>query len=100
MPSRPCWRKGTLRVTGPDGVTRSYGDGTGTPVHLRSRPRQAARKLALDADLYLGECYMDGSIDVTDGTIYDVLALLMANVEAAQDAGSPRPPHAWPAHAA
>jgi cyclopropane-fatty-acyl-phospholipid synthase len=63
-------------------VTRSYGDGTGTPVHLLVKTAEAARKLAFDADLYLGECYMDGSIDVQDCTIYDVLSLLMANVEA------------------
>ena len=74
--------QGTLRVTGPDGVTRSYGDGTGLPVHLLVKTAEAARKLVFDADLYLGECYMDGSIDVKDCTVYDVLALLMANVEA------------------
>ena len=74
--------QGTMRVTGPDGVTRSYGDGTGSPVHLLIKTTEAARKLVFDADLFLGECYMDGSIDVKDCTIYDVLALLMANVEA------------------
>ncbi|MCX7345222.1 MAG: cyclopropane-fatty-acyl-phospholipid synthase, partial [Alphaproteobacteria bacterium] len=74
--------QGTMRVTGPDGVTRSYGDGTGSPVHLLVKTAEAARKLVFDADLFLGECYMDGSIDVKDCTIYDVLALLMANVEA------------------
>jgi cyclopropane-fatty-acyl-phospholipid synthase len=74
--------QGTLRVTGPDGVTRSYGDGTGSPVHLLIKTAEAARKLVFDADLFLGECYMDGSIDVKDCTIYDVMALLMANVEA------------------
>jgi len=74
--------QGTMRVTGPDGVTRSYGDGTGSPVHLLIKTAEAARKLVFDADLFLGECYMDGSIDVKDCTIYDVMALLMANVEA------------------
>ena len=74
--------QGTMRVTGPDGVTRSYGDGTGSPVHLLIKTTEAARKLVFDADLFLGECYMDDSIDVKDCTIYDVLALLMANVEA------------------
>lgn len=76
--------RGTLRVTGPDGQTRSYGDGTGTPVHIKIATGEAARKLAFDADLYLGECYMEGSIDVVDCTAYDVLALLMSNVENAR----------------
>ncbi|MFN4144013.1 class I SAM-dependent methyltransferase [Aestuariivirga sp.] len=72
--------KGTLRVTGPDGVTREYGDGTGKPVNLHIRTPMAAAKVAADADLYFGELYMDGSIDVSGGsTIYDAIAILMEN---------------------
>ena len=75
--------KGTLRVTGPDGVTRDYGDGTGSPVNLVLKTPLAATKIAADADLYLGECYMDGSLDVTGGTtIYEALALLLDNAQA------------------
>lgn len=72
--------RGTLRVTGPDGIIRDYGDGTGTPVHIHIRTPLAAAKVAADADLYLGECYMDGSLDVESGTtIYDAIAILMEN---------------------
>lgn len=72
--------RGTLRVTGPDGLMRQYGDGTGTPVNIRVKTQGAAARIAADADLYLGECYMDGTLDVTGGTtIYDALALLMDN---------------------
>jgi len=79
--------KGTLRVTGPDGKTREYGDGTGTPVNISIKTPLAAAKIASDADLYLGECYMDGSLDVSGGTtIYDALAILMDNAQA----------HKWP----
>ncbi|MCX7349790.1 MAG: cyclopropane-fatty-acyl-phospholipid synthase [Alphaproteobacteria bacterium] len=75
--------KGTLRVTGPDGKTRDYGDGTGTPTNITVRTPLAAAKIAADADLYLGECYMDGTLDVSGGTtIYDALALLMDNAHA------------------
>jgi cyclopropane-fatty-acyl-phospholipid synthase len=74
--------RGTLRVTGPDGVVREYGDRTGVPVNLHVRTPLAAAKVAADADLYFGECYMDGSVDVSDGTtIYDALALLMDNAQ-------------------
>lgn len=74
--------KGTLRVTGPDGVTRDYGDGTGTPVNITIKTTATAAKIAADPDLYLGECYMDGSLDVSGGsTIYDALSLMMANTE-------------------
>jgi cyclopropane-fatty-acyl-phospholipid synthase len=75
--------KGTLRVTGPDGKVRDYGDGTGTPVNIAIKTPLAATKIAADADLYLGECYMDGSLDVSGGTtIYDALALLADNAQA------------------
>lgn len=74
--------RGTLRVTGPDGVTHDYGDGTGTPVNLHIRTPLAAAKIAADADLYLGECYMEGSLDVSGGsTIYDAIALIMDNAQ-------------------
>ncbi len=75
--------KGTLRVTGPDGVVRDYGDGTGVPVNFHIKTQLAAAKVAADADLYLGECYMDGSLDVSGGTtIYDALAILLDNAQA------------------
>jgi cyclopropane-fatty-acyl-phospholipid synthase len=75
--------KGTLRVTGPDGKVRDYGDGTGTPVNITIKTPLAATKIAADADLYLGECYMEGSLDVSGGTtIYDALALLADNAQA------------------
>ena len=79
--------KGTLRVTGPDGRTRDYGDGTGMPVNITVKSPLAAAKIASDADLYLGECYMDGTLDVSGGTtIYDALAILLENAQA----------HNWP----
>ena len=79
--------KGTLRVTGPDGRTREYGDGTGMPVNITVKTPLAAAKIASDADLYLGECYMDGTFDVSGGTtIYDALAILLENAQA----------HNWP----
>ena len=74
-------RTGTLHVTDVSGMVHSYGDGTGAPVGIKVTA-QAANRIAIDADRHLGECYMDGSLDVTEGTIYDVLALLVANAEA------------------
>jgi cyclopropane-fatty-acyl-phospholipid synthase len=75
--------KGTLRVTGPDGKVRDYGDGSGTPVNITIKTPLAATKIAADADLYLGECYIEGSLDVSGGTtIYDALALLADNAQA------------------
>ena len=74
-------RTGTLHVTDPAGNIRQYGDGSGSSVGFRVTNAAAATKIATDADKYLGECYMDGSLIPTIGTIYDVLALLMHNAE-------------------
>ena len=71
---------GTLHVTDPAGTVHKYGDGTGLPVSLHIKTPLAAAKVAADADLYFGELYMDGSLDVSDGTtIYDAIAILMEN---------------------
>ncbi len=70
---------GTLHVTDQAGTVHHYGDGTGTPVGF-SITNAGAAKLAADADLYFGECYMDGALQITKGSLYDVLSLLMANV--------------------
>jgi cyclopropane-fatty-acyl-phospholipid synthase len=74
-------RKGTLDVTDEHGHTERYGDGTGRPIGFRLTGA-AARRIAIDADLHLGECYMDGSLTLTAGTVYDLLALLMSNAQA------------------
>jgi cyclopropane-fatty-acyl-phospholipid synthase len=72
---------GDLKVTDWLGRTRSYGDG-GTPkAHIQFNNRSAAGKVALDPDLFLGECYMDGSLSIVSGTIYDFIAIAMQNVE-------------------
>ena len=72
-------KSGTLHVTDPEGTVHEYGDGTGTPAGFRVTTPAAAAKIATDADLYLGECYMDGSLEITAGSLYAVMALLMAN---------------------
>jgi len=73
-------KKGTLFVTDEKGRPHSYGDGTGSPVRFRVTDRLTSVKLALDADLYLGETYMNGGIVLEQGSIYDLLALLLKNI--------------------
>ena len=74
-------RKGDLRVSDWKGDVRHYGDGGSPSVHIRFSSAAAARKIALDPDLNLGEIYMDGSLSLVSGTIYDFLALAMQNLE-------------------
>jgi cyclopropane-fatty-acyl-phospholipid synthase len=71
---------GDLTVTDWLGMTRRYGDGTGSPVHIRFASGATARAIAMYPDLKLGEAYMDGTLRVERGTIYDLLALATQNM--------------------
>jgi cyclopropane-fatty-acyl-phospholipid synthase len=69
---------GDLRVDAGDGRLRRYGDGSGPPILVRLR-RGAALKIALDPELKLGECYMDGELRFEQGDLYDLIALVGQN---------------------
>jgi len=79
-------RRGTLRLTTAAGKTYSFGDGTGNPVAVRFTTAQAQRAVLLDPELKLGEAYMDGSFVVEEGSIADVLALLLRQERLAEPA--------------
>jgi cyclopropane-fatty-acyl-phospholipid synthase len=74
-------KQGTLTVVWPSGKTVSYGagspratikvHGTWTPWTIGFRP-----------DLVFGEAYMDGKVTVEHGTIADVLAIMLMNLNA------------------
>jgi cyclopropane-fatty-acyl-phospholipid synthase len=72
-------KSGDLRVTDWIGREQRYGDGTGQPIHIHIKSAKAGRAIARDPDLYLGECYVDGDLEMKSGSIYDFLALAMAN---------------------
>lgn len=72
-------KKGDLTVTDWNGRVRRYGDGGLPKSHIQFSSAAAARRMAIDPDLYLGECYMDGSLKVLEGTIGDFLMLAMQN---------------------
>ena len=70
-------RRGTFRVTTAGGATFVCGDGTGKPAAVRFLTRAAQRAMLLDPELKLGETYMDGTLVVEQGSIADVLAVLL-----------------------
>jgi cyclopropane-fatty-acyl-phospholipid synthase len=72
-------KTGALRVTSPSGKPYAYGDGSGQAVHIRITSEAAARRIAVNADLALGETYMDGGLAVEQGSLYDMIALFMRN---------------------
>jgi cyclopropane-fatty-acyl-phospholipid synthase len=70
-------RWGSLRVTTAAGSTCTFGDGSGSPVAVRFTTAKAQRAVLLDPELKLGEAYMDGTLVVEQGSIADVIALLL-----------------------
>jgi cyclopropane-fatty-acyl-phospholipid synthase len=74
-------KSGALAVRDPAGKVHTYGDGSGEQIVFKVVNKNTPLKLAVDPDLFLGEAYMNGEIELERGTIYDLLALLMANAE-------------------
>jgi cyclopropane-fatty-acyl-phospholipid synthase len=69
--------RGTMIFTTASGATFTCGDGTGQPVAVRFTTSATERRILLNPELALGEAYMDGTFVVENGTIADVLAILM-----------------------
>ncbi len=70
---------GSLEVQTSDGVTHTFGDGRPPRVALRLIDRRLERQLALNPNLAVGEAYMDGRLVMTEGRIYDFIALMLDN---------------------
>lgn len=71
-------KTGTLTITTANGVTRSFGDGAGPAVAVRFRTAAAQRRVLLDPELRLGEAFVDGDLIIEQGTITEVLELLLS----------------------
>jgi cyclopropane-fatty-acyl-phospholipid synthase len=70
---------GDLQVTDWKGRVLRFGDGGLPKSHIKISSAAAARKMALDPDLQLGECFMSGELQVIEGSIFDFLALALKN---------------------
>ena len=73
-------REGDLSVVDPDGKLHRFGDGRGAPVRIEIADRRFEWHLLLDPEMAAGEGYMSGRLRVTQGTVYDFIALTMKNV--------------------
>lgn len=71
--------RGDLTVIGSHGEEMRIGDGSGPPIVLRFNTPSAERAVAINPALKLGECYMEGELDVLQGSIYDVIMLAHLN---------------------
>jgi len=70
-------RRGTLRFTTAGGSVYTVGDGSGPPVSIRFMTKAAERGVLLDPELRLGESYMDGTLRVEEGSIADLLGIVL-----------------------
>jgi cyclopropane-fatty-acyl-phospholipid synthase len=73
-------QEGTLEVETAAGTRFAVGDGTGEAIAIRFTDRAAERQIVLNPALAFGELFMDGRLAVTQGSIYDVLALASSNL--------------------
>ncbi|MDQ0315612.1 SAM-dependent methyltransferase [Amorphus orientalis] len=80
-------KAGNLKIVDAEGKVQAFGDGTGDLVQVRFTDPKAERSCILNPGLKVGECYMDGSLVMDEGSIYDFLAVVLSN------AGLDRP--AW-----
>jgi cyclopropane-fatty-acyl-phospholipid synthase len=74
-------KTGRLRLTDPAGKTVTYGDGTGPDIAVRLNGRFTPLRIGLNPELALGECYMDGSLAMEAGEIYDLMELVGRNFD-------------------
>jgi cyclopropane-fatty-acyl-phospholipid synthase len=70
-------RRGTFRVTTSRGTVFTFGDGTGQPVSVRFTSRAAEWGILLDPELKFGEAFMNGTFVVEQGSIADVLSVML-----------------------
>ena len=70
-------RAGNLRVTTAGGSTFTVGDGSGTPVAIRFTTRAAQRNIIIDPELRFGEAYMNGTLLIEQGSLADLLSLML-----------------------
>ncbi|MBA4491820.1 cyclopropane-fatty-acyl-phospholipid synthase family protein [Paracoccus sp. S1E-3] len=70
---------GQLTVISARGEELRLGDGSGPPITVRFNTTRAERAVASNPALKLGECFMDGEIDMVQGSIYDLIMLGYAN---------------------
>src|SRR5690606_37634933 len=71
---------GSLEVVGADGSHERFGNGTGVPVRIRFTSTAAERHVLLQPDPGLPEEYMSGGVVLEQGSLYDLLNVLMSNM--------------------
>jgi cyclopropane-fatty-acyl-phospholipid synthase len=74
-------RRGAITFAAANGEKFTCGDGTGPHIFVRFLSTDAEQRILRNPELALGEIYMDGSFVVENGSIADVLAIVMDQPE-------------------
>ena len=72
---------GRLTVVWPDGSRSAYGAGGGPAATMRLRDGRTIRRLIFNPMLGAGEAYMADGLSVDEGGLYDLMDVLLLNVE-------------------
>ncbi len=70
-------RRGALALITADGKSYVCGEGPPPAIKVRFLSKTAECRVLLDPELALGEVYTNGELTVENGTIADVLSVLM-----------------------
>ncbi len=77
-------RDGRLTIIAPDGTGAHFGqvplDAPQLNVVVRLKGALTSTKIAVHPGMYLGQCYMDGTLVVEKGTIWDLLEICGRNL--------------------
>ena len=76
---RSMIRDGDLRVRVGNGPEMAFGNGRGSGVVVSIRDAGTARRLLLDPELVLGECYMEGSLIIEGDDVQGLLEIVVRN---------------------
>ena len=79
--SMPLIKAGSLKIIDPENnVYTLKGEADGPAAAIRITDKRLLRRLMVVPDLYLGEGYMEGTLKVEEGTLYDVLDFCAINL--------------------
>ncbi len=70
-------RQGELTIHTPDGKSATYGPGGGKSLAIRVTDRKVLFDIARNPRLGLGEAYMDGRLLIENGSILDLMELIV-----------------------
>ena len=73
-------KKGHLAWIQPNGIKVSFGDQSIRPITIKTTSKFSNIKLLLNPEVYIGESYMDGHLEIVDNNIYEFLNLIFSNM--------------------